>query len=33
VQMKKFDADGDGSLKLQEILAAFKLSQDRMAML
>ncbi len=32
-QMKKFDADGDGNLKLQEILAAFKVSQDRMAIL
>jgi hypothetical protein len=28
-QMKKFDIDGDGSLKLQEILSAFKMSQDR----
>ena len=32
-QMKKFDVDGDGNLKLQEILAAFKVSQDRMAIL
>ncbi len=28
-EMKKFDIDGDGNLKLREILAAFKLSQDR----
>jgi hypothetical protein len=27
--MKKFDVDGDGHLKLQEILSAFKVSQDR----
>jgi hypothetical protein len=33
MQIKKFDVDGDGSLKLQEILAAFKVSQDRMAIL
>jgi hypothetical protein len=28
-QMKKFDIDGNGRLKLQEVLAAFKESQDR----
>ena len=28
-QMKKFDLDGDGDLKLSEISVAFKLSQDR----
>ena len=28
-EMKKFDADGDGILKLREILMAFKISQDR----
>ncbi len=28
-EMKKFDADGDGILKLREILTAFKISQDR----
>jgi hypothetical protein len=29
-QMKEFDQDGDGNLTLQEILTAFKMSQDRM---
>ena len=28
-KMKKIDADGDGILKLREILMAFKISQDR----
>jgi hypothetical protein len=32
-EMKKFDVDGDGNLKLREILMAFKLSQDRIDIL
>ena len=31
--MQKFDIDGDGSLKLREILLAFKMSQDRVEIL
>ena len=32
-EMKKFDVDGDGNLKLREIMMAFKLSQDRIDIL
>jgi hypothetical protein len=31
--MQKFDVDGDGSLKLREILLAFKMSQDKVEIL
>jgi hypothetical protein len=32
-EMKKFDIDGDGVLKLEEISVAFKMSQDRAQLL